>query len=247
MWDDPKALNAAALTLAALAVMALAWGGLAWSVRQDSFAFGEVVVTTPLERASAAHLEAVVREELSGTFFTLNLDGARASLGKVPWVRSVALRRQWPRRLEVAIDEHQPLARWNDAALVDLQGEVFNAAYDGDLPQFTGPEGRAADMAQRFSEWGASLAPLKLVLREVRLSARGGWALNVTGPAGPLAIALGREEPAARLARFAEVYGRTLGALARAGTPVAHVDLRYRNGFAARVPEFREKPAKKAA
>jgi hypothetical protein len=38
-----------------------------------------------------------------------------------------------------------------------------------------------------------------------------------------------------------------VGALARAGTAVATVDLRYRNGFAARIPGFREKPAKKAA
>ena len=41
-------------------------------------------------------------------------------------------------------------------------------------------------------------------------------------------------------------YGRTIGALARSGTRVGEVDLRYRNGFAARVPGFREKPAKRA-
>ena len=42
-------------------------------------------------------------------------------------------------------------------------------------------------------------------------------------------------------------HGRTLGALARAGTRIDAVDLRYRNGFAARVPGFREKSAKPAA
>ena len=41
-------------------------------------------------------------------------------------------------------------------------------------------------------------------------------------------------------------YGRTIGALARSGTRVAEVDLRYRNGFAARVPGFREKAPKRA-
>ncbi len=62
----------------------------------------------------------------------------------MPWVRKVALRRQWPRRLEVTIEEHSPLARWNDAGLVNAQGEVFVADYDGELPQFDGPEGSAA-------------------------------------------------------------------------------------------------------
>ena len=50
----------------------------------------------------------------------------------------------------------------------------------------------------------------------------------------------------ARLQRFVAVHGRTLGALERAGTRIEHVDLRYRSGFAARVPGFRERTAKKA-
>ena len=62
-------------------------------------------------------------------------------------MRSVALRRQWPHRLEVTVDEHEPLARWNDAGLVSTRGEVFAADWNGELPQFEGPEGRAAEMA----------------------------------------------------------------------------------------------------
>ena len=74
------------------------------------------------------------------------------------------------------------------------------------------------------------------------MSPRGGWQLKPAGPDGALTLELGREEPDARLARFVAAYGRTVGALARAGTRVEYVDLRYRNGFAARVPAFREKP-----
>jgi cell division protein FtsQ len=56
---------------------------------------------------------------------------------------------------------------------------------------------------------------------------------------------VGRDDASERLARFLGVYRRTIGVLARAGTRVDHVDLRYRNGFAARMPGFREKPQKK--
>ena len=61
------------------------------------------------------------------------------SLVKVPWVRAVALRRAWPMTLEITVSEHEPLARWNDSALVNVQGETFSADYDGELPQFSGP------------------------------------------------------------------------------------------------------------
>ena len=248
MWDDAKQLDAAAIVLTLAALLALAWGAVSWVVRQPAFAFREVVVQGTLERASGAHLEVVIRDELAGTFFTMNLGKSRAAIEAVPWVREVALRRQWPRRLEVTIAEHVPLARWNDSGLVDVEGEVFVADYDGELPRFEGPDGRGAEVAARFREWGEALAPLSLSLEGIRLSPRGGWHLVAKGAGGALAIELGREEPATRLARFVAVYERTIGALARVGTPIEQVDLRYRNGFAARVPGFRERaPKRKAA
>ncbi len=246
MWDDPKQLNAIAASLAFVAVGALVVGALAWLFRQPAFAFREVVVMTPPARASAAHLEAVIRDEIAGTFFTLNLDRARAALAQVPWVRRASLRRQWPQRLEVTIEEHEPLARWNDDALVNANGEIFTADFEGDLPQFQGADARVAEVTARYREWSMELDSLSLAVHEIKVSPRGGWRLRVIGPFGPLDIELGREEPGERLARFVAVYGRTIATLARAGTRVDRVDLRYRNGFAARVPGFRERPAKKA-
>lgn len=246
MWDDPKALNAFAATLASIAVTLLAIGAVAWAARNDAFALREVVVATPLARSSPANLEAAIRSDLSGTFFTLDLDAARAALARVPWVRNVSLRRQWPGRLEIAVEEHVPYARWGDSGLVNEQGEIFAATHDGDLPQFDGPDARASEVTARHREWSALLAPLDLRLRAIAVSPRGGWRLKAGSEEATLAIELGRDEPDARLARFVAAYGRTVGALARSGTRVGEVDLRYRNGFAARVPGFREKPAKRA-
>ncbi len=247
MWDDPRQLNATALAFAVVAAGLLAWGAVAWIARQPAFGFREVVMISPPVRANAAQLEGVIREELAGTFFTMNLDRARAALARVPWVRNVSLRRQWPRRLEVTIEEHEPLARWNEGALVNAQGEVFTADLQGDLPTFSGPEGTAVDVTRRFREWSGVLAPLTLVVRELRLTARGSWHVKAAGDAGVLDIELGRDEPADRLDRFVAAFARTVGALEKTGTWIGYVDLRYRNGFAARVPAFKERPPKRVA
>lgn len=245
MWDDAKQLNAIAAGLALIAAVLLAWSTLAWIARQPIFALREVVVTTPLTRANPAHVEAVIRDEFAGTLFTLDLARARTALARVPWVRSVALRRQAPARLEVAIEEHVPIARWNDAGLVNTQGEVFVADYDGELPQFDAPDGRSAEVTARYREWSDALSPLALAVQQVALSARGGWHLRVAGGAVPLAIELGRDEPSQRLARFVAAYRGTVGALARSGTRIDRVDLRYTNGFAARVPGLPETSTRK--
>lgn len=245
MWDDAKQLNAIAAVLALTAAGMLLFGVCTWIARHPLFAFREVVVRGTVERVSTRHLEAVVRDELHGTFFTMDLDDARASLARVPWVRSVALRRQWPQRLEVTIEEQVPFAHWNGNALVNVQGEVFAADFEGDLPRFEGLDTRSTEVATRYREWTAMLAPLGLGVTEVRLSPRGGWHVTAKGKDTALAIELGRDEPTARLSRFVGAYGRTIGALARAGTGIGQVDLRYRNGFAARVPGFRERAPKK--
>lgn len=244
MWDSPRTLNVLTWSLTVVAMAMLAWGATAWAVRQPLFALRHVVVEGGLARTSPAHLETVIREEFKGTFFTLSLADARDSLQRVPWVKSVALRRLWPDRLEVTVVEHEPLARWNDSMLVDSEGEVFSADFDGELPQFSGPEGSSRELVQRFQEFGAMLAPGALSITELRLSPRGGWRLRTAGGA-VLAIELGRNAAAERLARFAAYQPRTVAALARSGTQVDYVDLRYRNGFAVRVPEATEKPSRR--
>ena len=240
MWDDAKALTALAATLATMAVIALLAAGVHWIVRQPAFAIREVVVTTPLARASAPHLETVLRDELKGTFFTIRLDDAREAIGKVAWVRTVALRRHWPPRLEVAIEEHVPLARHSEGLLVNTFGETFAARYEGALPRFAGAPTLASEMTARYREWTTLLAPLALEVTDLAVSPRGGWRIRAAGVDGPLTLELGRDEPAARLQRFASAYARTVAALSRQGTRIEYVDLRYRNGFAARLPGFRE-------
>ena len=247
MWDDAKQMNALAVTLAVLAALGLAFALATYVVRLRAFSFDEVVVTTPLNRTNGAHLEAVIRAELAGTFFTMDLAGARNAITRVPWVRDAGLRRQWPNRLEVTIEEHEPLARFNEGGFVNTRGEVFEAESRDALPRLLGPDPRALEMTERYRAWSEALRPLSLELAEVRLSPRGGWRVRVAGNESALTLELGREDADARLARFINAYRGTIGALARSGTRVETVDLRYRNGYAVRVPAFREKIMKPAA
>ena len=192
MWDDARQMNAIAITLFVITVLGLAWALVVLLVRQPALAFREVVITTPIERANAAQLETMIREELTGTFFTMDLERARSVLKEVPWVRDVALRRQWPHRLEVAVDEYEPYARWNDTALVDPRGDVFAAQWSAPLPRFEGPEGRTPEVAARYQAWSEALRPLALTIDAVRLSPRGGWQLRTSRAAG---AARGRARP----------------------------------------------------
>ncbi|MFX6702108.1 FtsQ-type POTRA domain-containing protein, partial [Acinetobacter baumannii] len=84
---------------------------------------------------------------IHGNFFTADLTAVRAAFEAVPWVRKAMVRREWPDRLVVKIEEHKALGTWGeDGKLLSQKGDVFTANLaeaedDGDLLEFDGPPG----------------------------------------------------------------------------------------------------------
>lgn len=237
MWDRTALMNAAAGVLygvAALVALYLAW---AVAARLPMFALREVRIDSALQHVTRSQIESVVRQELRGNFLTIDLAAVRDAFGRLPWVRSVSVRREWPSALGVAFEEHVPLARWADSALVNTQGEVFRAAYDGELPVFIGPEGAAREMAIQYRYFLRSLEAIGDKPVQVRVTARRAWQLRLESG---LILELGREQVEARLSRFVAAHGRTIG---RLGRRIDRVDLRYSNGFAVRVPGLQPEKA----
>jgi len=212
----------------------------AWTLagRLPVFALREVRIGGELAHVTRGEIERVVQRELRGNFLTLDLAATSASFQRLPWVRRASVRRLWPARLEVALEEHVPLARWAGAALVNTQGEVFRAAYDGTLPVFIGPEGMAREITIQFRYFRSSLETIGQTPVQVQVSPRRAWQLVLENG---VTLALGREQTEARLARYVSAHDRTLAQLARR---VDYVDLRYSNGFAVRLPELRHEKAR---
>lgn len=236
MWDRPDILNGVASALFAAAILLAAYAAIHYVVRLPAFPVRELRVTGHIEHVTSEQIESVARREIRGTFFTLDLAATRAAFEKLPWVRKVQIRRQWPDRVEVAFEEHVPLARWGNEALVNTHAETFTAAYDGKLPVFIGPPGSAREIATQYAAFQQSLAAIGQVPVQVQVSARRAWQIKLESG---LRLELGREKMHARLERFVAVYDRTLAPLQRR---LDYVDLRYPNGFAVRIPELRNQP-----
>ena len=213
-----------------MAALALCFGALYWVLLPQHFPLTRVDLKGNFEKTSKAELEAAL-PRISGNFFAADLTEVRASVERLPWVRHVAVRRMWPGRLEISIEEHVALARWGDDALVNTYGEKFVGKTDQVLPVFIGPAGTQAEVARRYAKFTAIVAPLGTRIERVALSARHAWQLRL---ANGLHLALGRDADQAenRLRRFVEVYPTVKN-------KHEYVDLRYPNGFAVRVPDLK--------
>lgn len=235
MWHNPRLLNAVAGALTALGALAFVAAGAHLLMQTQLFPLREVSVRGTLAKTSREDIEAAMQSRISGNFFAADLAAIRAALEQLPWVRRVDVRRAWPDRIEVSLEEHVALAHWGDSAMVNLHGERFAATSGEALPRFAGPDGTEGDVARRYRRFVELAAPLGTSVEGVTLTSRRAWQLRLSSG---LQIELGREQPGetpeSRLARFVAAYPATLGRIARAHE---HVDLRYPTGFALRLPE----------
>jgi cell division protein FtsQ len=233
-------LNKVASALFAAAAVMAAYALIHYAVRLPVFPLREVRMNEAIRHVTPAQIEAIVRGEIDGNFFTINLPRVRAAFERLPWVRKVEVRRQWPDRLDVALEEHVALARWGADALVNTHGEVFTAAYDGKLLSFVGARESLKEITIQYDFFRRNLATVGLVPVQIQVSPRRAWQVRADNG---LMIELGREDIESRLERFVGAYPRTIGRLQRR---IDHVDLRYANGFAVRIAELRAEPREKS-
>ncbi|HET7832765.1 MAG TPA: cell division protein FtsQ/DivIB [Gallionella sp.] len=249
MWDNAPLLRGIANALLAFSMAAVMYGALYYLVNLPGwFPLHSVQLSAAPERADAGEVLQVVRNEVRGNFFTVDLERLRAALEKLPWVRTASIRRTFPDRLTVELEEHQALARWNGNALVNRQGEVFYASSTQVLPEFIGQDGTAPELVESYAQFSRQLVPLNLQVTQLALTPRHAWQLRLSNG---IVLELGREQLQQRLGTFVTVYPYSLAALpasvvrasgGKGAAPAAarqmqvkYVDLRYRNGFAVRL------------
>lgn len=240
MWNDVRALNAVTGMLLGLLALALLASGFWWVAQRPMFTLKTIQVEgtkdVPLRYVNASTIRTAALPRVKGNFFTADLDDVREAFESVPWVRRAAVRREWPDRLIVTIEEHRALGAWGeDGRLLSVHGEVFTANLaeaeeDGALPVFSGPAGSGKEVVKRFRELQEWLAPAGLVPESVALSGRYAWTVKLTNG---VTVALGREQEAgtvhARVRRLTGIYPQLA---ARLQDRIESVDMRYPNGLA---------------
>lgn len=240
MWQEVKTLNAIASALFAVFALLLFSAAIFWLMQRPIFVLTSIRVvsaeTSQLHHVNRLTVKGAAIARIKGNFFTANLDAVRIVFESVPWVRKVTVRREWPNKLVVSVEEHEPLGTWGEnGRLISVKGDVFTANLaeaeeNGDLPEFNGPEGSEKEVIARFEEFKQWFAPIKLVPESVRLSDRYAWTVKLNNG---IDVELGREQDTAlvreRVDRFVGIYPQ-LAALLQ--DRIENIDMRYPNGLA---------------
>ncbi len=217
------------LTLLCLAGASLLWVG-ANPYDSSLLPLREVRIEGDLLHLKQQELEQAISGLVRGGFFTVDVVEVRERAQRLPWVDRVSVRRIWPDRLVIRVEEQVPLARWGERGLVNGRGELFRPErmdLPEELPRLDGPEGSEVEVVARYLTLRRRFGLLGLRLDRIRLDRRGAWTVAFRDGA---VIRLGSRDTEERLARFLRIYPLLKGGERR----MRDVDLRYTNGFAVR-------------
>ena len=83
-WDRPALLNAAANTLYGIATVLGLYALFFLVIHLPIFPMKEVRVLGAIENVTREQIEATVRKQLAGNFFTVDIAGARQAFERLP-------------------------------------------------------------------------------------------------------------------------------------------------------------------
>jgi len=187
-----------------------------------------ISIEGPFQRVSALSIEEAISDQLNTGFLSANLKLIQDRVIALPWIDQAAVGRRWPGTLEISVTEQVPAAIWGEKGLLNTRGDLFvtDARHvPAELPRLSGPDGQSSVVAERYLDMREKLIPSGLDLRQVKLDARGAWALKLSNGVD---VRLGRRDVDVRSQLFLDVAANIISS--REGE-IDFVDMRYSNGF----------------
>jgi len=215
----------------------------------------DVVVIGELRFLDRDEIINIVKNEIDGGYFTVNLNAVRTRLMQQPWIEKVSLRRQWPATLDVTVSEQTPIAYWNKDGYINDSGKVFKPEKINqqlNLPKLNGPEGHHNNVWKFMNALYQEMALLDFEVVQLDLDDRRSWQMvvsryenaddGVQQSVRNIDIKLGRFDTEKRLKRFVRILpaltaGHNFKNKALTNKMIKVIDMRYPNGFAVQMIE----------
>jgi cell division protein FtsQ len=245
LWHSPQAMDRLTLAIGVVSTLALLALSLWWLANRPVFVIKRVLVDPmhgQIAHVTHAQIESALIETVSGTALSTDIKAIHQAVMSIPWVRHASVRRVWPNRLLIRIEEHHAVAVWGTNRFLNQAGEVFVAPLAQHrepcaLIIATGPPGSEKLVLKRARELQDWLSPLKLPVQSITLSEQYAWTVTL---GGGMVMELGRDTLPTPVGERVQMFVKSQPSLVRqmgaesAVAQIARADLRYPTGYAYR-------------
>ncbi|MFT7008577.1 MAG: cell division protein FtsQ [Colwellia sp.] len=189
-----------------MSLISIAWWLTNRLMDQENLPVNSVVISGEMPYTKREEVLAAMNNVNLGNFFQVDVNEIQSQVSALPWVYSVAVRKQWPNEVKIYVVDQTPVALWNGDFILNQFGKAFqadNRKLTHALPQFFGPEGTELLALENFTNLNDLLEYRNLAIDELVLSERFSWQLTLDDG---VMLNLGREERVKRVQRFMDIY-----------------------------------------
>ena len=222
-----------AIFLATFLVVAGCWFVVKELFVHINYPIKSAIVSGQFEYLDREAVKSVVFPHLNKGILSIDLVELEKELKSLAWVKSVAVRRQWPEKLEIFLSEQVPVAFWQHDGLMTADGLIFKPRQipqDLILVRFDGAEAQTQTLQNTYQLLEQQLAAAEFSIISLKMDDRGNVFARLAHEklGRPMTLVLGREELDAHISRFLQALENDL----RFFADVVWVDTRYLNGVA---------------
>ena len=220
-----------------LVIGVFAWLGKSlsdWVKSQEHVVISKLIITGERVYTTDDDLrQAILSLDGGNTFVSQNVDVVRNEILRLPWIKQVSVRKQWPDILKLHVVEYQPVAHWNDIQFLDKEGVVFNLPgerlTEPFYPYLYGPEGKEKSVLTMYYHLNSYFAKQQnIYITNLSVDERYSWIMTVNNH---YLLELGKNDIEKRLQRFIDLYDDIIKPMDPQDSLII-IDLRYDSGMA---------------
>ncbi len=203
------------------------WQAQRWLVHPNTLPIKQVRIEGEFKYLSTETVSDALTGQMKGSYFGVDSNAMVQTLGQLPWVKNVNIRRVWPDLLVVSIHEKTPVARWNKTQLLSSEGQPFRVKISGELlrlPKLMGTNKVSQLVLTQCQHINASLVRLDLKVKTLNLAQHGSWTASLNNG---MTIHAGKQLPNSRIGHSLTILGSLNKEILES---IASMDLRYPNG-----------------
>ncbi len=146
--------------------------------------FQQVHILGHLTYLNPETLKKNIKPMVCKRFFNLSLQQLKQYFLETPWISNVHIRKQWPNQLYITLQEHQPTAIWNQTALLNHQGELYDVPdipniLKQELPYLSGSEDKRHLIWSQFQWVQAQLTNFPFRIKQFSMNTQGAWSTQI--------------------------------------------------------------------
>jgi len=202
---------------------------MAWLDKPTTMPIKQVRIEGSLNYITHDEISQSLSQLVQTGYFSMDADAIIKKVTAIEWVDKAQVRRVWPDMLVLSLQEQQAVAVWNETALLNPRGDIFQPEFGAALlalPHLSGIDNDSKKLLDEQEKINRSIDSTGVSIKRLNLAEHGSWSAVMSNG---IKIKAGNQRPDQKISKSLILLASLEGNLIE---QIELIDLRYPNGMA---------------